>query len=143
MQFANSSDVWDGKPPRLFRPSCHFRTQELRTQNCPVLCLLPLRHHCQPRRRVRTQTCPLFPRLLKNVPRPLKTPIQPIGAVIGCWPIWVYSTMRHRCLAPVRLCLGLGFWWPCQLCCKAGYSSVPKKSTAVSAPPSMVCAPVC
>src|SRR5207245_7059430 len=129
--------------PHPFKASSQFRTKELRTQNCPLPCLLPLHHHRQSRRRVRTQTCPLFPQLLKNALRPLKTPIQPIGAATGCWPIWACSTMPHRCLAPTALCLGLGFYWLSPPWCKAGSSSVPKKSTAASAPPSMVCAPVC
>src|SRR5881296_3437123 len=66
MRFANSSDVWGGKPSHPFKPSFQFRTKELRTQNCPVLGLRLLRQQRQLRRRVRTQTCPLFPRLLKN-----------------------------------------------------------------------------
>ena len=97
MRFANFSDGWDGKPPHPFKPSSQFPTQELRTQNCPLLCLLPLRHHRQARRRVRTQTCPLFPRLLKNVLRPLKehSPAD-LGRVLGLDRAPEVKTLRRK-----------------------------------------------
>src|ERR1700687_229822 len=113
MRFGNSSDVWDGKPPRPFKESCHFRRKELRTQNCPVLHLLPLHHHCQPRHKVRTENCPLFVPPPKKVLCGVMTPIRAIAAPTDCWRVWGCWRTRLRCLARPQPFQDAEFSWPC------------------------------
>ncbi len=67
------------RPSHRFRTECLFGRDRLRTQTCPVLPALPLRHRCH-LHQGRTQTCPLLLRSREDLRRPARTPIRGIGA---------------------------------------------------------------